>query len=91
MLKKKLGLAFLLVSASAPAYGQSLTAGEQAIQDLIQSIQVIDNQLQLSIKLTNGAVGYATVGGVTEDSAMSGAKISEAMLLAYQDALSSVQ
>lgn len=90
-MKKKLALGFLLVSASAPAYGQSLTAGEQAIQDLIQSIQVIDNQLQLSIKLTNGAVGYATVGGVTEDDAMSGARISEAMLLAYQDAVASVQ
>jgi len=52
---------------------------------------VIDNQLSLSITLTNGAVGYATVGGVTQDGSMDGAKITEAMLLAYQDAVASVQ
>lgn len=91
MLKKKLALGALLVSSSAPAYGQALTEGEQAIRDLVTSIQVIDNQLNLSITLTNGAVGYATIGGVTQDGAMDGAKITEAMLLAYQDAVASVR
>lgn len=91
MLKKTLALASLLASASAPVYAQALTEGEQAIQNLISSIQVIDNQLSLSITLTNGAVGYATVGGVTQDGAMNDAKITEAMLLAYQDAVASVQ
>ena len=91
MLKKTLALGALLASSSAAAYGQALTAGEQAIRDLVTSIQVIDNQLSLSITLTNGAVGYATVGGVTQDGSMDGAKITEAMLLAYQDAVASVQ
>lgn len=91
MQKKTLALACLLASASVQASAQALTEGEQAIRDLISSIQVIDNQLKLSITLTNGAVGYATIGGVTQDDAMSGARISEAMLLAYQDAVASVQ
>jgi hypothetical protein len=90
MLSNRLALALLLVSASAPAFAQAPTAGEQAIQDLISSIQVIENRLELSITLTNGAVGYATIGGVTEDDAMNGALISQAMLLAYQDAVAAV-
>jgi len=90
MSSKKLFLALLLVSASAQAHAQAQTAGEQAISDLISSIQVIENQLDLSITLTNGAVGYATIGGVTEDDAMNSALISQAMLLAYQDAVSDV-
>ena len=88
MLNNRLGLALLLANVSVPAFAQ--TAGEQAISDLISSIQVIENQLELSITLTNGAVGYATIGGVTEDDAMNGALISEAMLLAYQDAVAAV-
>lgn len=90
MSSKKLFLALLLVIASAQAHAQAQTAGEQAISDLVSSIQVIENQLDLSITLTNGAVGYATIGGVTEDDAMNSALISQAMLLAYQDAVSDV-
>lgn len=90
MLKNQLSLALLLASVSAPAFAQAPTAGEQAIQDLITSIQVIDNKLELSITLTNGAVGYATIGGVTQDGAMNDALISQAMLLAYQNAVAAV-
>lgn len=51
---------------------------------------MIENRLELSVTLTNGAVGYATIGGVTQDDAMNGALISQAMLLAYQDAVANV-
>lgn len=65
--------------------------GQQKIENLIQSIQVIDNKLQLSVKLMTGAVGYAEVGGVAADGSFDDAIISQAMLTAYMDALSSVQ
>jgi hypothetical protein len=40
--------------------------------------------------LTTGAIGYASTGGVMEDGVLSGAEISTAMLVAYQDAVANV-
>lgn len=64
--------------------------GDQKIQQLINTLDVIDDRLQLSINLGIGAVGYAEVGGVIVDGSLDGAKVTEAMLLAYQNAVSSV-
>ena len=47
---------------------------------------MIDNSLKLSVNLGMGAVGYAEVGGVIVDGSLDGAKITDAMLLAYQQA-----
>jgi len=60
--------------------------GDQKIQNLINSIDLIDNRLQLSVNLGIGAVGYAEVGGVIVDGVFDEAKITEALLLAYEDA-----
>lgn len=64
--------------------------GDQKIQQLINTIDIIDDRLQLSINLGIGAVGYAEVGGVIVDGSLDGAKITEAMLLAYQNAADQV-
>ena len=64
--------------------------GEDRIQTLINSLNVIDDRLQLSINLGIGAVGYAEVGGVIVDGSLDGAKVSEAMLVAYQNAVADV-
>jgi hypothetical protein len=53
-------------------------------------MQVIDDRLELSINLGIGATGYAEVGGVIVDGSLDGAKVTEAMLLAYQDAAAQV-
>ena len=53
-------------------------------------MQVIDNRLELSVNLGIGAVGYAEVGGVIVDGSLDGAKVTEAMLLAYQNAAAEV-
>lgn len=66
------------------------SVGDQRIEQLINSINIIDDKLQLSINLGIGAVGYAEVGGVIVDGSLDGAKISEAMLLAYQNAVADV-
>jgi len=63
-----------------------LYTGDQKIQNLINSIDLIDNRLQLSVNLGIGAVGYAEVGGVIVDGVFDEAKITEALLLAYEDA-----
>lgn len=60
--------------------------GQDKITNLINSLTVIDNTLKLSANLGLGAVGYAEVGGVIVDGALDEAKITEAMLLAYQQA-----
>ena len=44
----------------------------------------------MSINLGIGAVGYAEVGGVIVDGALDGSKVTEAMLVAYEDARDSV-
>jgi len=53
-------------------------------------MQIIDDRLELSINLGIGATGYAEVGGVIVDGSLDGAKVTEAMLLAYQDAAAQV-
>jgi hypothetical protein len=53
-------------------------------------MQIIDDRLELSINLGIGAVGYAEVGGVIIDGSLDGAKVTEAMLLAYQNAAAQV-
>lgn len=85
----------LLLSATLVvlANGSVLHAetGDEKIQNLINTINVIDDRLQLSINYGIGAVGYAEVGGVIVDGSLDGAKVTDAMLLAYQDAVASVQ
>ena len=61
------------------------------IDALINSIQVIDNKLKVSVTLRTGAVGYAEIGGVIEDGALNDALISKAMLQAYLNALGDVK
>jgi hypothetical protein len=66
--------------------GHAADVGQDKINNLINSLTVIDNNLKLSVNLGMGAVGYAEVGGVIVDGSLDGAKITEAMLLAYQQA-----
>lgn len=68
-------------------YGQT---GAQKITELKGTIDLINNRLLASGQLTNGAVGYATVGGVLIDGAMSSAKITSAQYAAYKAALDKV-
>ena len=77
----------VLVTASGQANAQT---GEEKLQALVDSINVIDNRLQLSIQLGIGATGYAEVGGVIEDGSMNDGYISTAMLAAYLDAVDQV-
>ena len=65
--------------------------GLDRIDALINSINVINNKLEISITTSTGAVGYAETGGVIVDGALDQAKISETMLQAYLDALGDVQ
>lgn len=85
-LKLILGTLVLFLSAS----GLHAQTGDQKIQELINTMQVIDDRLELSINLGIGAVGYAEVGGVIVDGSLDGAKVTEAMLLAYQNAAAAV-
>jgi hypothetical protein len=85
-LKLILGTLVLFLSAS----GLHAQTGDQKIQDLINTMQVIDDRLELSVNLGIGAVGYAEVGGVIVDGSLDGAKVTEAMLLAYQNAAAEV-
>ena len=64
--------------------------GEEKLQALIDSINVIDNRLQLSIQLGVGATGYAEVGGVIVDGSLDDGHISSSMLTAYLDAVDQV-
>ena len=81
------GSGVLAESIQPPDYSQT---GDQKIQSLINTISIIDNRLQLSINLGIGAVGYAEVGGVIVDGALDGSKVTEAMLVAYEDARDNV-
>ena len=85
-LKLILGTLVLFLSAS----GLHAQTGQEKIQQLINTMQVIDDRLELSINLGIGAVGYAEVGGVIVDGSLDGAKVTEAMLLAYQNAAEQV-
>ena len=85
-LKLILGTLVLFLSAS----GLHAQTGDEKIQQLINTMQVIDDRLELSVNLGIGAVGYAEVGGVIVDGSLDGAKVTEAMLLAYQNAAAEV-
>ena len=54
------------------------------------TIDLINNRLLASGQLTNGAVGYATVGRTIFDDALEGAKITDAQFTAYNTALGKV-
>ena len=85
---KKLLLAIsVLVTVSGQANAQT---GEEKLQALVDSINVIDNRLQLSIQLGIGATGYAEVGGVIVDGSLDDGHISSSMLTAYLDAVDTV-
>ena len=60
--------------------------GQGKIDSLINSLTIIDGAVSLSVNLAMGATGYATVGGVIQDGVFDEAKVTEAMLLAYQSA-----
>ena len=77
----------VLVSASGQANAQT---GEEKLQVLVDSINIIDNRLQLSVDLGIGAVGYAEVGGVIVDGSLDDGHISDEMLTAYLDAVDAV-
>ena len=81
-----------MIGSAAASFAEDFaTTGQQKIENLIQSITVVDNKLKLSVQLMTGAVGYAEVGGVAADGSFDDALISEAMVAAYLDALNNVQ
>jgi len=84
------GTLAVLVNGSGVLAQEFNQTGDQKIQSLINTISIIDDRLQLSINLGIGAVGYAEVGGVIVDGALDGSKVSEAMLVAYEDARDNV-
>ena len=84
------GTLAVLVNGSGVLAEDFSQTGDQKIQSLINTISIIDNRLKLSINLGIGAVGYAEVGGVIVDGALDGSKVTEAMLVAYEDARDSV-
>ena len=86
-MKKLLLASSVLVTVSGQANAQT---GEEKLQALIDSINVIDNRLQLSIQLGVGATGYAEVGGVIVDGSLDDGHISSTMLTAYLDAVDQV-
>ena len=63
--------AALLVSGSA-VHAEYSQTGSQKITELKGTIDIINNKLLASGQLTNGAVGYATVGRVVVDDALDG-------------------
>ena len=60
--------------------------GAQHINSLINSIDLISNRLTLSQTAMTGAVGYAEVGGVVEDGALDGVRITDTQFMAYSAA-----
>ena len=84
------GTLAVLVNGSGVLAEDFNQTGDQKIQSLINTISIIDNRLQLSINLGIGAVGYAEVGGVIVDGALDGSKVTEAMLVAYENARDNV-
>ena len=77
----------VLVTVSGQANAET---GEEKLQALVDSINVIDNRLSLSIQLGIGATGYAAYGGVIVDGSMDDGHISSSMLTAYLDAVDTV-
>ena len=81
--------AALLVSGSV-AHAEYNQTGAQKITELKGTIDIINNKLLASGQLSNGAVGYATVGRVVVDDALDGGKITDAQFVAYTAALDKV-
>jgi hypothetical protein len=64
--------------------------GAQKITELKGTIDIINNKLLASGQLSNGAVGYATVGRVIIDDSLNDGLISDAQYVAYNIALDKV-
>ena len=75
-------LASVICSGQANAQDYSKT-GAQKIDDLIASIDAIQDRLTSGQVLAVGAVGYASIGGVVSDDAMNDGIITSAELGAY--------
>ena len=87
-LLQTLGLSLALVTASVAANAQdgSTMTGQEKIDALLVSIGDINARIELNGYNTVGAVGYATIGGVIEDDAMSEGLITEQELNSYLQA-----
>jgi hypothetical protein len=81
---KTLGLASVLaIGSAAPSGAEALLTGQEKIQALISSIEVIQSRLSNGEALSVGAVGYASIGGVVPDGVMDDAEITQVMLDNY--------
>lgn len=87
-LLQTLGLSLALVTASVAANAQdgSTMTGQEKIDALLVSIGDINARIELNGYNTVGAVGYASIGGVIEDDAMSEGLITEQELNSYLQA-----
>ena len=84
------GTLALLVSGSGLLAQEYSQTGAQKITELKGTIDIINNKLLASGQLTNGAVGYATVGRVVIDDSLNDGLISDAQYVAYKAALDKV-
>ena len=82
-------LALLVSGSGLLAQNYDLT-GAQKITELKGTINIINNKLLASGQLSNGAVGYATVGRVIIDDSLNDGLISDAQYVAYNIALDKV-
>lgn len=87
-LLQTLGLSLALVTASVAANAQdgSTMTGQEKIDALLVSIGDINARIELNGYNTVGAVGYASIGGVIVDDAMSEGLITEQELNSYLQA-----
>ena len=81
-----LSSALVTVSGVANAQDAATLTGQQKINALIASIDDINARIQDSGVRTVGAVGYASIGGVITDDAMSDGLITQQELDAYTEA-----
>ena len=84
------GTLALLVSGSGLLAQDYDLTGAQKITELKRTINIINNKLLASGQLSNGAVGYATVGRVIIDDSLNDGLISDAQYVAYNIALDKV-
>ena len=84
------GTLALLVSGSGLLAQDYDLTGAQKITELKGTIDIINNKLLASGQLSNGAVGYATVGRVIIDDSLNDGLISDAQYVAYNIALDKV-
>ena len=89
---KTLGLASVLVTCSAVAReAQVAQPGQEKIQALINSIDVIQSRLENGESLSVGAVGYASIGKVVPDGVLADSEITQVMLDNYIAAKDAVE